>query len=239
MSQDSKPGFFGFVRNSVRRLSLSSNDDENTGQQEGDVTRTVTLPGEGSGLAEAGDSYGSLSEIGGSGFISPSSSSSSINRSLTSPRTLMSPLLGENLLDTDAEDDASLERFDADLLPGMPGIGTAASSSSPSRRLNLPPMPPRPSSASSPVKAYPDAYQNATTPRGGVVAVGESPSSVNAQPGDWNSAGLSHETGNGAGVVNGAGAGDGASLSSNGGGGGATSAAPRWSILMNMAGTPV
>ena len=233
MSQDSKPGFFGFVRNSVRRLSLSSNDDENTGQQEGDVT--VTLPGGGSGLAEAGDSYGSLSEIGGSGFISPSSSSSSINRSLASPRTLMSPLLGENLLDTDAEDDASLERFDADLLPGLPG--TAASSSSPSRRLNLPPMPPRPSSASSPVKAYPDAYQNATTPRGGVVAVGESPSSVNAQPGDWNSAGLSHETGNGAGVVNGTGAGDGASPSSNGVGGGPTSAAPRWSILMNMSGT--
>lgn len=236
---------------------MSGGGDEGnatTNDQQADITIPLNLDGGSSGLAGAGDSYGSLSnesindtELGDGNFISPPSSANSSRRSLVSPRTLMSPLLGENLLDTDAEDEISLEQVDTDLLPGATTSSKAAVSSS-SRlgipqppRLDLPPMPPRPSSASPPPKAYPDSYQNQTTPRGGRIgSVGgtggsgvaaESPSSVNAQPGDWLSVGISHGSGSGVG-----GGGDGTSPS-NGSRGGPPSAAPRFSILMNMTGT--
>ena len=251
MSQESKPTFLSpFRRRSSRRLS--GNGDEGnaaTNDQQTDITVPLNLNDESSGLAAAGDSYGSLSnesindtELGDGSFISPTSSANSSRRSLVSPRTLMSPLLGENLLDTDAEDEISLEQ---DLLPGATTTGKAAASSS-SRlgipqppRLDLPPIPRRPSSASPPPKAYPDSYQNQTTPRGGRIGGGigggsrvaaESPSSVNAQPGDWDSVGKSYGTGSGVG------GGDGTSPS-NGSRGGPESAAPRFPILMNMTGT--
>ena len=251
MSQESKPTFFSpFRRRSSRRLSGGGDEGSATtnNDQRADIAVPLNLNGDSSGLAAAGDSYGSLSnesindtELGDGNFISPTSSANSSRRSLASPRTLMSPLLGENLLDTDAEDEASLEQVDEDLLPGGTARSKAAAASSSSRlgmpqppRLDLPPMPPRPSSASPPPKAYPDSYQNQTTPRGGRIGGGiagsgiaaESPSSVNAQPGDWHSVGQPYKAGNG----------DGASLSS-GSRGGPVSAAPRFSILMNMTGT--
>ena len=238
---------------------MSGGGDEGnatTNDQQADITIPLNLDGGSSGLAGAGDSYGSLSnesindtELGDGNFISPTSSANSSRRSLVSPRTLMSPLLGENLLDTDAEDEISLEQVDTDLLPGATTSSKAAVSSS-SRlgipqppRLDLPPMPPRPSSASPPPKAYPDSYQNQTTPRGGRIGgvggaggssvAAESPSSVNAQPGDWHSVGKSYGTGSGVG----GGGGDDGTSPSNGSRGGPPSAAPRFSILMNMTGT--
>ena len=261
MSQESKVSFFSpFRRRSSRRLS--GGDDEgnataNDQQAENAVPLNLNVNGESSGLAGAGESYGSLSnesindtELGDGTFVSTPSASSSSLRSLVSPRTLMSPLLGVNLLDTDAEDEISLEQVDTDLLPGATTSTSKAAASSPSRpgipqppRLDLPPMPPRPSSASPPPKALPDSYQNQTTPRGGSIDIGgvggtggssvaaESPSSVNAQPGDWHSVGKSYGTGSG--VEDG---GDGTSPS-NGSRGGPASAAPRFSILMNMKGT--
>jgi len=240
MAQEGKSFFFSpFRRGSSRQLLVNSDDDSN--DQQGDVT-VPRNASESSGLAD--QSYGSLSNESitdtelGTGILAISPSSS--RRSIESPRTLMSPLIGINLLDTDAEDENSLEQqADEDLLPG----GTSSSSSRvvaipQPPRLDLPSTrPPRPSSASPPVKGYPGSYQNQMTPRGGggSVVADESPSSVTAQAGDWHSVGLSYGTGNGASMVDEAGTGNGTSPS-NGSGGGAALAAPKWSILINMAG---
>ena len=198
-------------RSSSRRTSQQEEVEESPRTSEADLS------------AYGQNSYGSISndsvtdaELGGIGglvgglglrnisagdmILSPQSSTSDSRTGSGRALAVMSPLegslMGEHIMDTDGEEDHLLDtdgEEDDSLLP-LP----------PPPRLNLPPTVPQPRGA---VKTYPEVYQTSiagvggTTPRGGGAAAsgggGRVPSSVNAQPGDWHSVGLSYGSGTG------------------------------------------
>jgi len=204
MSEQKQGGFFPSFRriSSGRRMSSQGEDSPQGSQTDlsslpqntyGSLSNESITDSElGAGLIDrgGGGDGGSGSISTGDMMLSPQSSvSDSRNNSGSGSGrgvSVMSPLMGELFVDTDGEDEA-----DTDLLPIRPP------------RLGLPPTTPRGGSGSAATAAttaayFPDSsYQN-------VNVAGESPSSVNAQPGDWHTVGLSYGSGTG-----------------NGGGGGA------------------